>query len=227
MICVICTYLCYMHRPVWQILCNPAFVLQYKWNYYYKFVKTENFKHNYLIIYYKRKFLMCAKQRITYANKFSVNFDTSLRNITVQIYVKAESNKAASKVAPPGEWVQWATCSSTPLPSAHRPKGIRTKQDLDPFSRFCRAQSSDRLTHHGTATPVAIVRISCIRCGRKKRKKSDTDPTMFRRRLQTPLEVCLRVAVRSIGGGSSCVICSQPAEWMPAALYGASSKCSR
>jgi len=26
----------YMHCPTWQILCNPAFMLQYKWNGYYK-----------------------------------------------------------------------------------------------------------------------------------------------------------------------------------------------
>jgi len=29
----LCYY--YMHCPAWQILCNPAFVLQYKQNHYY------------------------------------------------------------------------------------------------------------------------------------------------------------------------------------------------
>jgi len=41
-------------------------------------------------------------------------------------------------------------------------------QDLYPLSRFCRAQSCDRLsewqTHHATRTSVARVHISCIQC---------------------------------------------------------------
>jgi len=71
-----------MHCPAWQILCNPAFVLQYKYNHYffYQFKSSVASLHKWRSLLstnlFNSKFMSFEHQLIDYRNLMNANSAT-------------------------------------------------------------------------------------------------------------------------------------------------------